>query len=119
MARSKYIGDFAYHNFTIGDDYIELRYDKTKADQVGEKRNDRHICAYPFNPLVCYFLTLGIWFTLDAKGLSNTTSLFSNPNLKEEAPINEYMSRLAQLLKYNIGTVDKFVRRDHINTHGL
>ena len=36
MARSKNIGELAYHNFVTGDDYIKIRYDKTKEDQDGE-----------------------------------------------------------------------------------
>ena len=119
MARSKNIGDLAYHNFTTGDDYIKIRYDKTKADQAGEKVKDKHIYANPFNPLVCSFLALGVWFTLEAKRLSNTTSLFSDPKVKEDAPGNKYTSGLSQLLKANIGAVGNFIRRDHANAHGV
>ena len=119
MARSKNIGDLAYHNFTVGDDYIKIRYDKTKADQDGERIKDKHMYANPYNPLVCPFLALGIWFALDAKRLSGTTKLFSVENVKEEAPGNRYTSALSQLFKDNIKAVSNFIRRDHANAHGV
>ena len=59
MVRSKNIGELAYQNFTSGDDYIKIRYDKTKNDQDDEKIKDKHIYANPFNPIVCPFLALG------------------------------------------------------------
>ena len=49
---------FAFHQFQTGDDYIKIRYDKTKADQEGQKVKDKHIYANPFDPLVCSFLSL-------------------------------------------------------------
>ena len=109
MARSKNIGELAYHNFTVGDDYIKIRYNKTKADQEGEKIKDKHIYANPLNPLVCPFLALGIWFSLDAKRLAGTTNLFSVENVKGDAPGNKYTSTLSQLLKDNIKAVINFI----------
>ena len=76
MARLKNIGDLTYHNFTTDNDYIKIQYDKTKVDQAGEKIKDKHVYANPFNPLVCYFLALGLWFTLEAKQLA-TPPIFS------------------------------------------
>ena len=76
MARSKNIGDLAYHNFRTGDDCLTIKYDKTKADQAGEKVMDKHIYANPFNPLVCPILALGVWFTLEGERLGGITSLF-------------------------------------------
>ena len=73
MARSKSISELAYHSFCSSDDYIKIRYDKTKADQDGEKIRDKHIYANPLTPLVCPVLALGIWFTLEAKRLGSTT----------------------------------------------
>ena len=37
MERLINIGALAYHNFQTGDDYIKIRYDKTKSYQSGEK----------------------------------------------------------------------------------
>ena len=105
MGRSKNIGELAYHMFTTGDDYIKIRYDKTKADQDGQKIKDKHIYANPYNPLVCPFLALGVWFSLDAKRLSKTTNLFSTDNVTKEAPSNKYTSGLCQLFKENIEAV--------------
>ena len=66
MARSINIGELAYHNFWMGEDSIKIRYDRTKSDQTGEKVNNKNIYGNPFNPLVCPFLALGVWFCLEA-----------------------------------------------------
>ena len=68
MARSKNIGELAYHNCVTDDDYIKIRYDKTKADQDGEKIRDKHIYANPLKQLACPFLATSIWLGLEAKG---------------------------------------------------
>ena len=65
MARSMNIGALAYQNFQTGDNYIKIRYDKTKSDQAGEKDRDKHVHANLFNPLSCPILSLGVWFSLD------------------------------------------------------
>ena len=111
MACSKNIGELAYHNFVTGDDYIKIRYDKTKADQDGEKIRDKHIYANPLNPLVCPFLALGIWFSLEAKRLGATTSLFSSENVGVNAPGNKYTAALSQLLQNNIEAVGEYIRK--------
>jgi len=99
MARSKNIGELAYHNFTTGDDFIKIRYDKTKVDQDGEKIRDNHIYASPFNPLVCPVLVLCVWLTLELKRFGLTTSLFAVENVGADAPANKYTSSLSQLLQ--------------------
>ena len=95
MARSRNIRELAYHCFTVGDDYIKIKYDKTKADQEGEKVKDKHLYDNPFNATVCPFLALGIWLAYDAKRLSSTTHLFSDKKVKEEAPANKYTNGLS------------------------
>ena len=98
MARSKNIGDLAYHQFQIGDDYIKIRYDKTKSDQAGEKVHDKHLYANPFDPLVCPFLALGIWISLEVDRLISVTSLFGTEVTLGEAPSKRYTRKLVKLL---------------------
>ena len=119
MARSKNIGELAYHNFVVVDDCIKIRYDKTKADQDGEKIRDKHVYANTLNPLVCPILALGIWFALEANRLGSTTSLFAVENVKEDAPANKYTAALSQLLQNNIEAVGEYIRKNHINAHGI
>jgi len=98
MARSKNVGKLAYHNFTTGDEFIKICYNKTKADQNGKKIRDRYVYANSFNPLVCPVLALGVWVTLESKRLRSTTSLFAVENVEADAPRNKYTSSLSQLL---------------------
>ena len=97
MARSINIGELAYHNFRMGEDSIKIRYDRTKSDQTGEKVNDKNIYGNPFNPLVCPFLALGVWFCLEANRLSQTTNLFGSENAGDLAPCNKYTTQLSAL----------------------
>jgi len=112
-------GDLAYQNFTTGNNFIKIRYNKTKADQDGEKIRDKYVYANLFNPLVCTFLALGIWLTLESKILGSTTSLFSVENIGADAPKNKYTSSLSQLPQKNIDAVGKYIRKNHANAHGL
>lgn len=64
MARSKNIGELAYHNFRTGDDCLTVLYDRTKADQSGGKVMYKYVYANPVNPIVCPHLAPGFWFTL-------------------------------------------------------
>jgi len=119
MERSKNIGELAYHKFTTGDDFIKIRYDKTKADQDGENIRDKHVYANPFKPLVCPILALGVWLTLETNILGSTTSLFGVENVGADVPTNKYTSSLSQLLQKNIDGVGEYIRKNHTNAHGI
>ena len=112
MACSKNIGKLAYHNFVIGDDYIQIRYNKTKADQDGEKICNKHIYANPLNPLVCPFLAICIWFALETKCLGSITSLFASENVGVNTPGNKDTAALSQLLQNNIEAVGEYIRKN-------
>jgi hypothetical protein len=60
MGRSISIDSLGFHNFRAAPD----SYDKSKADQSGEKVSPKNIYANPFDPGVCTFLGLAIWFSL-------------------------------------------------------
>ena len=119
MARSINIEALAYHNFQTGDDYIKIRYDKTKSDQADKKVRDKHVYTNPFNPICCPILALGVWFSLESTCLGTNTRLFGSSNMGEEAQSNRYTSLLTLLLKANIETVSKFIRRNHANGHEI
>jgi len=95
MARSKNIGELANHNFTTGDNFIKIRYDKMKVDQDGEKIRNKHVYANPLNPLAFPVPVLGVWITLESKKLGLTTSLFGVENVGADAPKNKYTSSLS------------------------
>ena len=50
MAQSINIGALAYHNFHTGDDYIKIRYDKTKSYQAG-KMLETSMCTLTLSTL--------------------------------------------------------------------
>ena len=102
MGRSKNIGELAHYNFVAGDGYTKRRYDKTKSDQDVVKAKGEHARANPFNPLVCPFLELGVWFSLNSELPSKITHLFSTDTVTKEAPSKKCASGLSKLLKENI-----------------
>lgn len=89
MERNKNISKLVYHNFFNGDGYIKMQYDMTKADQDGEKIQDKYICADLINPLVCPVLALDIWFVLEVKWLGSTISVFAVDHVGVDAPTNK------------------------------
>ena len=119
MARAVNIGALAYHQFSTSDDNIQIKYDKSKKDQLGEKCNDKHIYANPYDPLVCPFLSLGIWFAHDVERLSNQHSLFGYDSTHEKAAQQTYCNQLSEIVKSHSCEVKQYVREKHMNAHGL
>ena len=99
VARSHNIGYLACHNFKVGEDSIKICYDITKCDQSGEKVNDKYIYANPCNPRVCPYLSLGVWFGLEAKGLGSQINLFGVETMLSDAPSNKYATQLSTIIK--------------------
>jgi hypothetical protein len=119
MARSINIGVLAFHNFRVGEDCIIVRYDKSKADQTGEKVSDKHVYDNPFDSLVSVFLALGVWFCLEAARFENTESLFQEDGNEVNAASQRYCSQLTELFKEFKEELVQFIRTDHANTHGI
>jgi hypothetical protein len=120
MSRSNNIEALSLHNFTLGEDNIKVKYDKTKADQTGEKCTPKHLYANPFDPFVCVFLSLGLWFCLESASFEHTTSLFKRRgDEKEGNAAKRYWTALSCLLKRMMHIVKNFVRPGHANVHGL
>jgi hypothetical protein len=119
MARSINIGVLALHCFRVGEDCIIVRYDKSKADQTGEKVSDKHVYDNPFDPLVSVFLALGVWFCLESARFENTESLFQDDENEVTAASQRYCSQLTELFKAFHAELVQFIRADHANTHGI
>ena len=119
MARSINIAALAYHNFQTGEDFIKIKYDKTKADQSGELVRVKHVYVNPFSLICCPVLALGIWFTLESTPLATSPMLFGSEQTEENAPAKKYTTQLAELLQNNIDMVRRFVRKNHASVHGI
>jgi hypothetical protein len=119
MARSINIGVLALHCFRVGKDCLIIRYDKSKADQTGEKVSDKHVYDNPFDPLVSVFLALGVWFSLESARFENTESLFQEDENEVTAASQRYCSQLTELFKEFKDQLVQFIRADHANTHGI
>ena len=113
------IGILALHCFCVGEDCIIVRYDKSKADQTGEKVSDKHVYDNPFDPLVSVFLALGVWFSLESTCFEHTESLFQGDDNEDNAASQRYCSELTKLFKAFRDELVQFIRVDHANTHGI
>jgi hypothetical protein len=118
MARSVNIGTLGFHNFRAGEDHIVCLYDDSKADQTGKKVTDKHIYANPLEPLVCPFLALAVYFSLESLHLSRTEKFFQLEG-QTTAASQRYCGQLGELLKGNSENLKSYIRTDHANSHGI
>jgi hypothetical protein len=115
MACSINIGVLALHCFRVGEDAIIVRYDKSMADQTGEKVSDKHVYDNIFYPLVSGFLALGVWFCLESARFQYTESLFQEDEKEDDAASQRYCSQLTELFKTYHDKLVQFIRADHAN----
>jgi hypothetical protein len=113
MAHSINIGILALYCFRIGKDCLVVRYDRSRADQTGEKVSNKHVYDNTFDPLVLGFLALGVWFSL------HTEPLFQGDKNKDNAASQSYGSQLSKLFKAFCNKLVHFIQANHANTHGI
>jgi len=119
MSRSINIGGLALHCFRPGEDNLTVKYDKSKADQSGEKLHEKHLYDNPFDPLVSVFLALGVWFSLEASRFEQTEALFQDDTKGENAASQRYCSQLCHLFEKHADQLKQYIRVNHANTHGV
>jgi hypothetical protein len=71
-------------------------YDDSKADKIGEKCTDKHIYANPLESVVCSFLAIGMFFSLESLHFSETEKVFQLDG-QMTAASQRYCSQLANL----------------------
>ena len=98
MVHSINISTLALHNFCVGEDHGIVRYDKTKANQTGEKVHDKHFYDNPHDSLVSIFLALGIWFSLGGSQFESSENLFQFQNTSQTLASQQYCTQLCELL---------------------
>jgi hypothetical protein len=118
MARSINIGVLGLHNFRLGEDSVICKYDKTKADQAGEKVADKNIYANPFDPLTCPHLALAIWLWYDSSNLEFSEAFFKRNETEDNAASNRYCSQISELMRQKCEIVREYIRVEHANSHG-
>lgn len=117
MARSISIDPLGFHNFWCGTDSIKITYDKSKADQSGEKVSPKNVYANPFDPTISLFLGLGIWLSLKKETFVDNDSFFLG--VGEAGPAAHlYCLQLLDMLKDFVTKVAKFARPDRTKSHG-
>ena len=93
-------------------------YDDSKADQTGEKCTEKHIYANPLEPMVCPFLALAVFFSLESLHLTVTEKLFQFDGQSTSAS-QRYCGQLAELFKCNGENLQTYIHADHANSHGI
>jgi hypothetical protein len=119
MARSINIGTLALHSFRTCEDNLSVKYDKSKADQTGERLHEKHVYDNPFDPLVSTFMALGVWFSLHSSHFETTENLFQQDNMEENAASGRYCAQLCELFGKYKEQLRPYIRVDHANSHGF
>jgi hypothetical protein len=117
MARSISIDPLGFHNFRCGTDSIKITYDKSKADQSGEKVSPKNVYANPFDPTISLFLGIGIWLSLKKETFVDNDSFFLGVGEAGSAA-HRYCLQLSDMLKDFVTEVAKFARPDRTKSHG-
>jgi len=78
IARSIDIGVIGLRNFRAGIDNLICRYDKSKADQYGERCHDKHFYSNPVMPVCDIFGALGVWLSIERERFRTSDGLFKS-----------------------------------------
>jgi len=119
IARSIDIGVLSLRNIRMGVDCLICKYDKSKADQTGERCHDKHFYSNPFMPVCDVFGALGVFLSLERDRFSSTDYLFKYEGTTDKSASARYCSQLRQLFIANTATVATYIRPDHADSHGL
>ena len=74
------ISTLGLHNVESANGFLEISYNKTRTDQVGDKVRIKHLHANPYSSFVCVNLPLGVYFAIEASRLVQTCFLFGEDN---------------------------------------
>lgn len=107
MAQSILVDPLGFHSFHCGTDSIKVTYDKSKADQSGEKVSPKNVYANPFDPTISPFLGLGIWLSLKKETFVDNDSFFLGVGEIGSAAHWD-CSQLIDMLKNFVSEVAKF-----------
>ena len=119
MAWCASIDPLGFHNFTLGQDSIIVKYDDSKADKDGERLSEKNIYANNENYYLCFWTSLGIWCALNNANLCLHEKLFLGKKSKEGSAASRYQEQLLGIVLYNKEEVANHIRIDHMNAYGL
>lgn len=119
MVCSVNIEPICFHNMTVFDDSIQIKYDRNKSDPTGEKTTIKHIYANPLNPFVYPFQSLHIYLCLNVSKYKDTKNIFWKVKYeKEKVSSAGYCSQLRELLNHKKDIVKNSIRLAYANAHG-
>ena len=119
MARSCNVDQLALHNIKRQNDSIAIKYDSSKMDQTGEFTTEKNCYANPLKPLLCLYLALGVWLSLNATMFAKGEKLFQRPGSGVGAASQRYGRQLVEILLRHDKIVRKFIRLAHAAAHGI
>ena len=119
VGRASSIDPLGFHNFSLGvSDSIKVLYDKSKADNEGEKVTPKNLYTDPLDPKICPFLSLGVYCCLFNNELGRRESLFLRQG-KAGSASSKYCLELRKVLLKHQGEVSKYLRNGHDTNHGI
>ena len=119
MARSASIDCLCFHNFSLGQDSIIIKYDESKADKAGEKLSEKNLYSNPLEWTMCSWLAFGIYCSLMSDNLCESERLFLKKGTKEGTASWKYHEQILGLVKGNEATIMTHMKVERLNPYGL
>ena len=119
MARCASVDPLGFHNFSLGQDSLIVKYDDSKADKDGERLSEKNIYANTDHYYLCFWTGLGIWCALNTENLSAHEKLFLAPNAKEKSAGTRYQEQLMGIVGLHKEEVGNHIRIEHMNAFGF
>ena len=117
MARSASIDCLCFHNFSLGQDSIIIKYDESKADKAGEKLSEKNLYANPLEWTMCSWLAFGIYCSLLSDNLCESERLFLKKGTKEGTASWKYHEQILGLVKGNEATIMTHMKVERLNPY--
>ena len=116
MARSSNIVGLLWNNIRWTEDCISVVYEKSKTNQKGTKKTERHIYANPKNPSICPILALGLKLVSETDFSQGPFKVF--PATTSDNSFSSWLKKkVADLEGDDLESLD--VPIDRIGTHSL
>ena len=119
MARSASIDCLCFHNFSLGQDSIVIKYDETKADKAGEKLSEKNVYSNPLDWRMCTWLAFGVYCSLFSGNLTTSERLFLKRGTKEGTASCKYHEQILGLVKGNEAAIMTHMKVERLNPYGL
>ena len=117
MARAISVDPIGLYNFSFGEDNFCSLHDHTKTDKEGQNLVQKHVCANPFDSIICPNTALGIWLALNQKSFEKSERVFRKETGGRGSASGRHSKSLIELFKQFVASVSLHVEQG--GAHGI